>query len=366
MGRRWATTLEMGQVRCVGQARRSATSSGAVSTSQALRQRLVAMFRYPRYSGRVGKRRANRQNHSPRARAAGVGFAVLCTVACGGNVSGDAGNSGGGGGTSGGAADSGRSDGGNVGGGASGGSGGASGGGQGGKSGHGGHGGDACETYKLQATPAELSKTPRPDADAEILALEAANTFIAPDALYNRIASERASIVASEPAVGAVHPRTTVYRPNPLRVEFSPSGWQAVAAGTYNEWNCPNQAYGAVPTLNTQWEFVNLEFGGKRFHSVLLGKEYTALPNVTKSYQDTYFYDGPDVCLEIQGDQHFYIFDDASNDCPSGCMYHRYFGFHVATAGGAVTKLGTYVYDTHVASTEPEWFTKLVDCRARL
>jgi hypothetical protein len=227
-------------------------------------------------------------------------------------------------------------------------------------------GGSACAGYAPQATPAEISKTPRPDADAEILAIEAANTFVAPDALYNRIASERSDIIAAEPVVGNLHPRTIVYRPNPLRVELSPGGWQAVATGTYNEWNCPNQAYGAAPTLNTQWEFVTLEFGGKRFHSVLLGKEYTALPNVTKSYQDTYFYDGPDVCLEIQGDQHFYIFDDASNDCPSGCMYHRYFGFQVETAGSAVTKLGTYVYDTHLPPNEPAWFTQLADCRARL
>ena len=135
-----------------------------------------------------------------------------------------------------------------------------------------------------------------------------------------------------------------------------------MSTGKYTGWECPNQAYSGSATLNLQWSFAEVSFAGKRFHAKLMAAEYEPLPHVTFAMVDTYAYDGPDVCLEISGTDHFYIFDQASGDCPAGCMNHDYSGF-AAGQGAPVTKLGTY---NPKAGAEPAWFAKLGDCRKRL
>lgn len=232
-------------------------------------------------------------------------------------------------------------------------------------SGSGGVGGsaDPCAAYPLQAAPAEIAKTPRTNEDAEVLAIETAGTLVAPEALYQSVATELAAAIALDYTVFVIHPRTSVFSKNPLRLGFDAVGSQLVLSGAYDEWDCPNQAYGGTPSILSQGEFVDLSFGAKRYHAKLLEQEYGTLSHVTSSHQDTYTTDGPDVCLEIQAEQHFYIFDQASGDCESGCMDHRYFGFQ-ASPGSGVTALG--IFEPKTGSPEPAWFAALADCRTRL
>ncbi len=240
-----------------------------------------------------------------------------------------------------------------------GGSGGASGGDAGG---FGGGGAVDCTGFSPKASPSDIAQSPRANPVAEILAFETQGTLVAVDSLYQRLDEELTQIVAAEPGLAAMMPISSVYSGKPLRLQFDPSGWASVSSGEYTGWECPNQAYSGSATLNLQWSFAEVSFSGKRFHAGLIAAEYAPLPHVTSSMVDTYAYDGPDLCLEIKGDEHFYIFDQASGDCPAGCMYHDYTGFS-ANAGALVVKLGTY---NPKAGAEPAWFTQLADCRTRL
>lgn len=217
----------------------------------------------------------------------------------------------------------------------------------------------SCAEYTPQATPAEIASTPRPDEAAELLTLEASGTLVAPGPLYQRVAADMAAIKAQEPFV-IKKPLTDVPLDH-LRIEFDFEGWTSVVKDKPFSWDCPNKAYGGSFEINYQWQFANVTFGQKRYRGELLEKEYALLAHVTKVSRELMFQDGPDACLEIEGEQHSYIFDDASGDCPAGCINHTYTGFR-SLPGAIPTKLGTY----DKQGPEPAWFTALSDCRSRL
>src|SRR5262245_35283507 len=77
--------------------------------------------------------------------------------------------------------------------------------GSGGTPGSGGTSG-ACAGYVPQATPSEIAKTPRANADAELLALETSGAFLAPDALYERVSAELPQMPTLEPKVAGIKP----------------------------------------------------------------------------------------------------------------------------------------------------------------
>lgn len=288
-------------------------------------------------------------------------------IGTGGSASGSGGSGGSAAGTAGGGTGAGAAAG--AGGGSSGASGGGGDGGGSGSDAGGGAGSDAggggavdCTGFVPKASSSDLAQSPRPNAVAEILAFETQGTLAAVETLYQRVDQELKQIVAAEPSLAGVTPISSVYSGKSLRLEFDASGWSSVSSGKYTAWECPNQAYSGSTTLNLQWSFAEVSFTGKRFHAGLIAAEYAPLPHVTSSMVDTYAYDGPDACLEIKGSEHFYIFDQASGDCPSGCMYHDYSGFS-AEADAPVMKLGTY---NPKVDAEPAWFAQLMDCRKRL
>jgi hypothetical protein len=241
-----------------------------------------------------------------------------------------------------------------------GGTGGATGG-TGGKSATGGNGG--CTGYTAQATPAELAKTPRQNATAELLAIETAATFVADDALYDRLIAELSQIYIVDPSVSAI----SAFSPEnngSLIVRFDDTAWSEYQVGSYHAWDCPNQAYGA--SVQGGLESIHgagVDFGGKRLNTTLAAKEYSALSGIANAGPNSLLGDASDVCLEIQGDTHYFIFDTAGGDCPAGCTEHYYSAFSAAP-GPVVQALGKY--DSAQDPVAPAWYDDLADCRTRL
>jgi len=267
----------------------------------------------------------------------------LAVGACGGSTDSGSPNSGGAGGSGGAGATGGSGGGGAIGGG-------------GGTSG-------ACAGFVPKASADEVAKTPRADEAAEVLAIETSNEFVAPDALYQRIVGELAAIGAAEPVVAGIGPFSSMSS-NSIILGLSAAGYQSYQSGTYTAWDCPNQAYGMTQIQDVgSLQYVTIAFGQKRYNTPLLAAEYASLPEVTSVEPNMLVGDGPDVCLEVQGDTHFYIFDKAGGDCPAGCTEHAYYGFEVSAAG-QVKSLGTF--DPALPTPEPAWFTSLTDCRTRL
>jgi hypothetical protein len=221
----------------------------------------------------------------------------------------------------------------------------------------------ACSGFVPKATADEVAKTPRSDEAAEVLAIETSNEFVASDALYQRIVGELAAIANAEPQVAGMGP-FSVMSSNSIIIGLSATGFQSYQNGTYSAWDCPNEAYGMTQIQDVgSLQYVTIAFGQKRYNTPLLAQEYVGLPDVASAEPNMLVGDGPDVCLEIQGDVHFYIFDKAGGDCPAGCTEHTYYGFQVSAAG-QVTSLGTF--DPALPTPEPAWFTSLADCRTRL
>lgn len=222
---------------------------------------------------------------------------------------------------------------------------------------------ESCVGYTPQATPADIAKTPRTDRAAELLAIETSGAFVAPDALYDRVSAELVQIAQAEPKVAEIRPLSSDLTAS-IIIAFDALGFQSYRSGTYKDWNCPNEAYGLTQIENLgTLPFVTLAFGATRYNTPLLANEYAGLPNVTSAEPDRLSGDGPDVCLEIQGDTHLYIFDQAGGDCPAGCTEHEYFGFELALGAG-VKALGTF--NPALPMPEPAWFAQLTDCRRRL
>ncbi|MBA3545666.1 MAG: hypothetical protein H0T76_04215 [Nannocystis sp.] len=104
-----------------------------------------------------------------------------------------------------------------------------------------------CMTLVLPGDPADLALTPRPDRDAEVLALTLDPALaVAPQAHYEVIAGDLAAIRALAPALAEIHEDCRY--PDGLAMWFRGETQQLMFAainGVYRGWDCHNAAYGA-------------------------------------------------------------------------------------------------------------------------
>jgi hypothetical protein len=219
----------------------------------------------------------------------------------------------------------------------------------------------ACDRVEPMAPREALAATPRPDARAELLAVETSGAFVAPDPLYQRVTKELAAIARLDPRTADIEP--FVEFAADLIVVLEEDAWQADQRAQYHAWSCLNEAYGVKEidhNMLPRMRGVKLGFGDRRWNAARLAPLYAAVPGVRSAAADGMMGDGPDVCLEVQGDTHHYIFDKAGGDCPAGCTEHLYLGFE-AGPDGTVTPLGS-----SDGAAAPAWFERRRDCRARL
>ena len=101
-----------------------------------------------------------------------------------------------------------------------------------------------CAALTLPGADEDVAATPRPDRDAETLALRLdPSRFVAAQADYVVIADDLAAIRALDPIVGEVHVECEV----PLGYDFWFDRFEVVDAvwvGTYHAWDCHNMRYG--------------------------------------------------------------------------------------------------------------------------
>ncbi len=212
----------------------------------------------------------------------------------------------------------------------------------------------SCEG--LPGTDEELALTPRMDIEAEVLALLVAGTFTADTPTYERIRRDLASIRSRVPLLQDVRGRRYT---SSITLVVEPTTFDSMKAGTYTAWDCLHARYGwnargmSEPT-SFPLGIVSGDLTG-RYDMRAIVDLYADLPGVTDAGLDG-FIDGPSVCADRDPDgTYHYVFDDASGDCPSGCMdHHRY--YFVSDAAGQITKKGEHSRgdDTSV----PDWVTR--------
>ncbi len=187
---------------------------------------------------------------------------------------------------------------------------------------HAGDGNDPCSRYNGLATREQIARSPLPDAEAEVLAIELSDGLVAPPDVYQRIVNDLAAIRSTNSQLVNLH-ATPSWSPDDILVEFDRQGAAAVTASTYSDWNCANDLHGvsSPPKLfqgPTGRFFVDLQFA-HRFNAPLLATQYASLPHVLDvSLLDRAGGDGNDVCASVTGDTYNYIFDAGGGDCPAG------------------------------------------------
>lgn len=191
------------------------------------------------------------------------------------------------------------------------------------------------ECAGLPGTDDELALTPRLDVEAEVLAQRVAGTFTADTPTYERIRRDLTSIRARVPALANVR---RMRHSTSVSLIVDASTYASMDAGEYTAWDCLHARYGwQNPELRSRRgsHYASGDVVGRYDMAVIVGL-YDQLPGVTRAVRGGRTA-GPSVCAARDPDGTFhYVFDDASGDCPSGCIvHHRY--YFVSEPTGAIT-----------------------------
>ena len=223
-----------------------------------------------------------------------------------------------------------------------------------------------CETSL--GTIDELSRSPRcwpgtedpsvwgiPRMDRlEVLAARVSGKVVADQAIYERIIRDMGSMRALWPQrwfLGEYVPGAAN-----ILIEADESTLSAMRSGSYYEWDCLNRLFRATDTLRRSSTLMELSFGGV-YDLRLLAGEYQKLPGVTRAYPNGFAGDWGEICAIPGADEWHYIFDEASGDCPSGCIDHVYHHF-ITLPTGEVKRDGRWEYNRNEQA--PDWFMAYV------
>jgi hypothetical protein len=193
--------------------------------------------------------------------------------------------------------------------------------------------------------------SPKPNAEAEIMTLEATGALMAQLDVYNRVVRELANIRSAYPEVSNIVASPS-WNPQELIVVFDSTGISEIQSGIYDDWNSLNAFYG-VTQVDTRPYFVLLNFKG-RLNIPQLAIEYSKLAHAIYAVPNGRVGDGDDVCLQIIGDTHYFIFDLGGGDCSSGCNIHTYWEFS-ADSSGNIQFLGSPPQVPQDLSTCQRW-----------
>jgi len=140
-----------------------------------------------------------------------------------------------------------------------------------------------CEGLQLAGDPADLAATPRPDRDAEVLALSVAPAVaVAPQAHYEIVRADLAAIRAIDPPLADVHVAPMYF--DALELWF-PGGsrgalW-SIWGGSYHAWDCLNEYYGGSYPQPIDGVGFLLRFDG--VYGEAVRDAYAALPGLEEA-----------------------------------------------------------------------------------
>jgi len=209
-----------------------------------------------------------------------------------------------------------------------------------------------CTGFSGLASPAEFDATPRAEPLMELLAIALHPGFTADEVLYTRLASD-VHAIRQDPETSLEN--ITYFAPHDGRtlvVGGDLTTLQAMANGTYTDWDCANDWYEMVD-VQLHTTSVTIEFEGT-YDLLDLADEYSNFPGVTWAEPDSIIGDGPTICVTIDGDTHHYVFDDASNDCQSGCIDHAYY-YYTTDSTGNLSEAKSWSTTGPASIPKPAW-----------
>lgn len=156
-------------------------------------------------------------------------------------------------------------------------------------------------------SPADVAASPRPDEEIENLTLFLADTTVAREADYSRIASDLAAIRAAYPMLQASFVPGFVTDEMILGFDFATA--ILVQTGAYSAWSCLNDWYGEESVAVLIPSFFVLRFGG-RYRIDRMLPDYAALAGVTSAELNaTSYFPVPNLVPTLCGERHGERFD---------------------------------------------------------
>jgi hypothetical protein len=216
-----------------------------------------------------------------------------------------------------------------------------------------------CGDQVLLGSKVALAQSPRPDLDAERLALRTIGTLVAPDAAYARIGADLKAIrtfTQGKPGARRTWPSVSVQT---VVLRIKPQAQKALLAGTYKGMDCLNAWYGGrfIPVVASA-DPVFVTFKGW-FHGQRIAAAYRDHPDVLSSGPSTFGGAGDDItlCNPHLGGTHRYMFSHGSGDCLAGCIDWLHRGYEVTSAGAVVELKPRWKNTTMQPPTTPPVWT---------
>jgi hypothetical protein len=201
-----------------------------------------------------------------------------------------------------------------------------------------------CGSHVLMSSKEAMAQTPRPDVDAERLAVRVSKELVAAEGDYTRIKADLKAIRAfakGDPGAKRTWPRLAVQS---VTLQMKPKAIEALRSGTYKGFDCLNAWYGGtLAPVASSIDLVFINFKGW-YHGKQIAKAYRGLPDIIFSEPSAVGGAGDDIslCNERVGGTHRYRFSHGSGDCLAGCIDWVYRGYEVTPTG-------------EVRRLEPDW-----------
>ena len=202
---------------------------------------------------------------------------------------------------------------------------------------------------------ADFGKTIQPPAseEARLMALSLSGEIQPPQTLAREIEAHLAQIRAQYGNIDAVI-NSLSYRPPwvPGRIIISVDTTtnRMIKEDSYRAWDALNLKYQLLDKKILS-SFVVLSFNGI-LHSRHLATLYADLPGVQYAEPDGYVGDSPNIYPRSTPSGLTYLFRDAWGDCPSGCIYSKYWYFIIRPTGPQL--IGSW--DPQDQSSQPSWW----------
>ena len=185
------------------------------------------------------------------------------------------------------------------------------------------------ENGKVEPTP---SDTPREDGEAELIALCLSGDLIAPESLYEKVKCELLAIRSIFGDDFEVLNRIEFRPPwvaGCLIVGFNDTTAEMVLEGEYHAWDELNEKYRLteIDTDLIDWLNVAVLYFQGRLHPCRLAELYDTLPGVVGAGANAWGGDCPNIYARQTEDCITYLFRDAWEDCPCGCIYNEFWYF---------------------------------------
>lgn len=207
---------------------------------------------------------------------------------------------------------------------------------------------DTCLT---SIPPEAIALTPRAHPSLEHLAIAMDGSTVADPSRYERLVGDVEALQALHAAGNfEFQPRATG-----IMVQLTPEAWDAARAGTYDEWDCLVEAYGARIEL-AAWHgpglrLATLDFPGA-FDLALVIQDFESLSGVEYAEPNSMIGAARTFCAGDGAEGIVYLAIEEWGDCPAGCIHRRVTGFR-GVSPGFVEAIG--VWERGVDGPEPAW-----------